>query len=87
MTDTYQNILDGKYENRIEYSRAPEVRKLYYKERVLLERLFKEDLEKEFGVESNPKKDMLYSRAYERGHSSGFNEIAGVYADLVDLIR
>jgi hypothetical protein len=48
--------------------------------------LFKADLEKEYGVTDNPKKDLLYSKAYDAGHSGGFSEIENSYSDLVDLI-
>lgn len=60
----------------------------YRREDMRLNRLFKEDLEKEYGVsEDNPKKDMLYRIAYERGHSSGFGEIENNYSDMVELIQ
>lgn len=31
--------------------------------------------------------EMIYNKAYEDGHSSGFSEIEMIYADLSDLIR
>ena len=48
---------------------------------------FQAACEKECGVENNPKKDSLFSKAYEKGHSGGFSEIWGQYQDLVDLIK
>lgn len=52
-----------------------------------LENDFRNDLEEYFGVTTNPKKDILYWKAYQHGHSSGLHEIANVYSDLVELIQ
>lgn len=35
----------------------------------------------------NPKKDKLFEKAWEYGHSSGHSEVLNYYDDLVDLIR
>jgi hypothetical protein len=48
---------------------------------------WKEWLFKKYEVSENPKKDLCYSKAYEMGHSSGFNEIEIYFSDLVDLIK
>ena len=48
---------------------------------------FKEDLFVELGIENNPKRDKLFSLAWEMGHSCGFNEVYLVAEDLVELIR
>lgn len=61
--------------------------KEYNQESNRLHSLFKEDLEKEFKVQDNPKKDKLFAMAYERGHSSGYEEIFNIYSDLVELIK
>jgi hypothetical protein len=50
------------------------------------EELFKEALEKLYEVSNNPKKNLLYSKAYELGHSSGLHEVEYFYDILVDLI-
>lgn len=47
---------------------------------------FKEDLAEEFGVSSHPKKDKLYSLAWEYGHSSGLMEVYNYYSELVELL-
>lgn len=47
---------------------------------------FRKDLFDDLGITDNPKRDLLYAKAYERGHSSGYSEIANVAYDLVDLI-
>jgi hypothetical protein len=48
---------------------------------------FKSDLFKEFGIESNPKRDLLFSKAWELGHSDGFASVANYAQDLVELIQ
>ena len=52
-----------------------------------LEDQFKADLEAEFGVENNPKKDKLYEKAWDRGHAYGLGDVYIAYADLVELIE
>ncbi len=47
---------------------------------------FKKDLFEELDIQNNPKKDLLYSKAYERDHSYGFEEIYNVACNLVELI-
>lgn len=48
---------------------------------------FTEALFEDLGIVDNPKKDLLYSKAYELGHSGGYSEIYSYACDLVDLIR
>ena len=48
---------------------------------------FKNDLFKDLGIEDNPRRDKLYSKAWELGHSSGLQEIYNVACDLVELIE
>jgi hypothetical protein len=51
------------------------------------EALFREDLFKYHDVENNPKRDLCYRISYSRGHAYGMHEIAGVFEELVDLIK
>jgi len=39
------------------------------------------------GIENNPKKDELFSLAYEYGHSCGNEEIWSYACDFIDLIK
>jgi hypothetical protein len=61
-------------------------RKRYNDEEIRLDQLFKFDLEEEYGTSGHPKADLLYTKAWERGHSSGLSEVAGVYSDLSELL-
>jgi hypothetical protein len=57
----------------------------YYQK--LIDTQFMEDVFIELNIEDNPKRELLYSKAYELGHSSGYNEIYNYMLELVDLIR
>lgn len=83
-------------ENQISFSKTTETvvdeeaykeaRRVYYAESNRLVESFKSDLEEEYGTQDNPKKDLLFSKAWDHGHSGGFSEVESVYGDLVDLI-
>ena len=62
-------------------------RNAYWAEQAKLEEEFVADLYEELGIADNPKAHMLYTKAYERGHSNGHSEVYQVACDLVDLIR
>lgn len=44
-------------------------------------------LAKEHGVEGHPKLELLYSIAWDLGHSSGYAEVETYFAQLVPLIQ
>ncbi|MHA1410517.1 MAG: hypothetical protein ACTSQY_09485 [Candidatus Odinarchaeia archaeon] len=48
---------------------------------------FKSDLEKEFDVKDNPKKDKLFELAWKYGRVYGYQEVYNYYSDLVVLIQ
>jgi hypothetical protein len=48
---------------------------------------FQIDLEAYYEMTGHAKAPLLYSKAYERGHSSGLHEVACVYDDLVELVK
>jgi hypothetical protein len=88
-------MLYEEFENRMHQliypaSDAPdrEAKKIEYS-RVLgrITEDFKKALEDHYQVTDNPKKDMLWSVAWDYGHASGFYDIEGHYGNLVCLIR
>jgi len=81
------NFMDRVRENLDVYGNIRNLLTKHGKEQLDLRRKFKKELEEEFATVNNPKKDVLFSKAYERGHSSGMEEVYNVYADLVELIR
>lgn len=52
-----------------------------------LNALLQSDLEAEYGVAGHPKADLLWSKAYDRGHAYGMGEVINVWTDLVELIQ
>ena len=62
-------------------------RQAYGAETARLEALFRSDLEDEHGMKGHPKADLLFSKAWSMGHSSGYGEVANYYDDLVDLVK
>lgn len=59
----------------------------YHAESCRLSENFIKALEEEHGMTGHPKASILYSKAYERGHSSGLYEIANAYFDLLELAK
>jgi hypothetical protein len=57
-------------------------------------RIFRSDLEQEYGIAAalksghllQEKADRLFDLAWEYGHSSGYNEVNLHYSELVDLV-
>lgn len=52
-----------------------------------LEDEFKADLFAYHEVSDNPKAGLAFSIAWDRGHSSGYQEVAGYFDELVELIK
>ena len=75
---------DKSPENKAEFHRQLEI---YRQKERELEILFKKELFKAYGVADNPKNEMLWTHAYDLGHSSGFSEIEIYFSDLVELIK
>lgn len=48
---------------------------------------FRRELFEEAGVTDNPKADILFSKAWEQGHSSGYSEVYNIFYDLLELIQ
>ncbi len=64
-----------------------ELRKAYQNEVRACEDQFKIDLEVEYGLVGHPKADLLFSKAWEMGHSSGFGEVLNYYDELSELVK
>ena len=48
---------------------------------------FRKDLADEYGVTGHPKEPKLWNMAWEHGHSSGLEEVAMYYDELVELVK
>ena len=51
-----------------------------------LQKLFRHDLEEEFGTTGHPKADLLYTKAIESGLSNGLDCVLWHYDDLSELL-
>lgn len=47
---------------------------------------FKLKLEEKYGTSNNPKRDMLWDKAWDYGHSSGYSEVESYYSDFLELV-
>jgi hypothetical protein len=59
----------------------------YRREATACEEAFVAALHDYHGMTGHPKADKVYSKAYERGHHAGFEEVASAYDDYVDLVE
>ncbi len=47
---------------------------------------FKLALFKEYGVETHHKREEIFNKAWEDGHSTGYNDVEIIFSELVELI-
>lgn len=62
-------------------------RKAYYDKGNELITQFYTDVKEDLGIADHPKADLLMSKAWGMGHSSGMSEVYYYALDLVDLIK
>lgn len=63
-----------------------EARAAYSAETVRLEEQFRKDLEEEYGMKGHPKADVLFMKAWDHGHNSGYGEVANYYDSFHELV-
>lgn len=51
------------------------------------EEALKARLEDEHGLREHPKRELLWSKAWDLGHSYGLSEVENYYADLAELLQ
>jgi len=98
----WAKLAQGCYENKLPYNPPKStvfgvdvvwaedkkrVRDAHSAEDRRIHELFKKDLFEEYDVADNPKREKCFAIAWERGHSSGYNDVACVFGDIVELIR
>lgn len=92
--DVFTKIAADVYRNKLPYERfrrdatpeQKERRDAYQAEEARLTDLFKKDLYEYCGVQNNPRREECFSKAWEMGHASGFNDVAVCFTEIVDLI-
>jgi hypothetical protein len=78
-----QNRIDTleNYKNEIRLGRHK-----YNEDSAKIDQEFKLTLFKEYGVENHPKREKVFSMAWEKGYASGYSEIELNFEELVELI-
>lgn len=59
----------------------------YREEEIRLTKQFYDDAIKEAGLSNHPKKDIIYSKAWEDGHSGGYSEVFNKLLDLAEFVE
>lgn len=81
----YEKIKAGEYDTKVHYSQ--ENRDAWREDMNRLARKLEEDLAEELEMTNHPKRQMLWTKAWEHGHASGYTEIHYWYTDLLELIK
>lgn len=61
-------------------------REAYRAEENRLYAKFREDVESEYGMREHPKREKLWAKAWDRGHSEGLSQVLWWYDDLYELV-
>jgi hypothetical protein len=88
----YEDIIKELKELEDEREKFDEIQRLernrkWMEEEKIKKEIHKKEISKLYGVVDNPKLDLLYDKAWDLGHSIGFNEVEIHFADLADLIK
>ena len=78
-----------RYDNTKPYVSALKDKQLnleYIKEEARLVLELRSDLEADHGLTKHPKRELLWKKAWEHGHSSGFAEVSLYYGDFAELL-
>lgn len=59
----------------------------YRKEEANILGQFQADALEEVGLANHPKKDIIFSKAWQNGHSGGFSEVFGQLQDLASFVE
>lgn len=84
--DENMTIRQARDHKDAEVRRSAEQRIKNQTEHSRIVKLFRADLEDEYGIAGNPKAALLWEKAWDRGHSGGWSEIVCAYDDLAELI-
>lgn len=78
------------YDEAIQYAEAVKVyeqeSETWWQESWELNRKFKADALQDVGLAGHPKAQKIFNRAWERGHSSGYEEVYNILEDLAELV-
>lgn len=85
INNVFERYNRGDFNNKLPWKTTP--RNEYLAEDGRIHDEFRNSLFETFDVVDNPKRDMAFAIAWQKGHSNGYGEVANEFADLVDLIR
>jgi len=57
------------------------------KDQATLKTKFKEALEEAYGLQNHPKKNEIWQKAWDDGHSGGLTEVLNEYDEIAELVR
>ncbi|MGH7974860.1 MAG: hypothetical protein ACREBR_04995 [bacterium] len=86
----YDRLNAGEFENKLPWERHSKdqaVWDAYNVETARLTAAFKLACEEDHGFVGHPKADLLWSKAWEHGHSSGLYEVYNYYNDFADFLK
>lgn len=70
-----------------EMSAYKDALKAYLADSARLDDEFYRDIADHNGITDHPMRKKIESKAYERGHSGGYSEIADAYEDYVEILK
>lgn len=79
----HADALEAHEPKVVEYKR---LKTEYQEDEARLAEEFKKDALEEVGLTGHPKADLVYSKAWEAGHSSGFSSVFYHLEDLSELV-
>lgn len=74
----------SKYKDKESWRQAKKERDNIRHERELE---FKQDLFKEFGVEDDSAREIIFRKAWDEGHSAGYQEVYFEFSELMDFVK
>ena len=91
--DIFKNIANGEYTPKSPFPsyKLPKdeirrQRKIYKEEEEMLLRRFEYDLAAEYGFLEHVKRKNIFEKAWERGHSSGLNDVVNEYSNIAEIL-
>lgn len=86
----YYGMSDVPYPSMSMYGSKEDWRKAR-EERINVEREryleFKGDLFKECGVENDPARELIFTKAWDIGHAYGYSEVYSKFEDLLEFVK
>lgn len=85
--EEFATLPQVKADYEIAKAAEKEARDAYYRQMGELTEQFRRDVEAENDMIGHPKASLLWSKAWEMGHSAGLGEVLTYYEDLVELVQ